>query len=326
MQAAQIKRFPWLGVLCGTTYGLIMRLLIPYADDLSDAVGAIVSISFIFFMPAVMGAITVWFATPIQRKSKSFALHAPWLSVLSAFLVFSVFQLETFVCLAILSPAFLLAASTGGVFAAWVRRRHESQREGGPTVVCLMFLPFAVGGLETLLPVQTEHRIVRTVIEVGAPSDRVWTNILNVPDIAPRELKWSFSHAIGLPPPLSARLIDGVREIRWERGIQFNEYVTSWEEGVGFSYRVDASPAAQALKFLDMHVVIGDRYFDVESGSYKLEKLGVDRTRVVLTTTYRISTRINFYGAPWADFVLDDFHDVVLNVVKNRSESVPSVG
>jgi hypothetical protein len=53
MQAAQIKRFPWLGVLCGTTYGLIMRLLIPYADYLSNLSGLRYNDHFVLLIVAV---------------------------------------------------------------------------------------------------------------------------------------------------------------------------------------------------------------------------------------------------------------------------------
>jgi hypothetical protein len=83
---------------------------------------------------------------------------------------------------------------------------------------------------------------------------------------------------------------------------------------------VDVTPAARALKILDMHIVIGDQYFDVTEGRYMLRSIENGDTIVTLSTTYRMSTRVNFYGRLWANFVLNDFHQVVLEIIGKRAE------
>ena len=70
---------------------------------------------------------------------------------------------------------------------------------------------------------------------------------------------------------------------------------------------------------LDTHIVVGDKYFDIQSGAYKLNQIeGV--TYLSLTTNYRITSKVNWYGALWANYVLDDFHSSVLSLIKNRVE------
>ena len=70
---------------------------------------------------------------------------------------------------------------------------------------------------------------------------------------------------------------------------------------------------------LDTHIVVGDKYFDVLSGSYDLQFIdGV--TYLSLTTDYRMTSKVNWYGSLWANYVLDDFHGSVLNLIKNRVE------
>jgi hypothetical protein len=67
--------------------------------------------------------------------------------------------------------------------------------------------------------------------------------------------------------------------------------------------------------------MIGGRYFDVVSGRYALAAAGPAHTRVTLSCTYRISTNLNAYSRLWADFILDDFNQMILEVIKKRSEA-----
>jgi hypothetical protein len=69
-----------------------------------------------------------------------------------------------------------------------------------------------------------------------------------------------------------------------------------------------------------MHVVIGDRYFDIQHGEYALRDLGDGRTELSLSTTYHMHTLVNGYGGWWANRTLDDFHTVVLDLIKHRTE------
>jgi len=126
--------------------------------------------------------------------------------------------------------------------------------------------------------------------------------------------------------PLRAGVLSGsgvgaVRDLYWEGDVHFREYVTAWEPARRLAYRVDVAPAREALQRLDTHVVIGDRYFDIRQGEYVLRDLGDGRTELTLSTTYRMRTLINVYGGWWADRTLDDFHTVVLQLLKQRIEA-----
>jgi hypothetical protein len=67
--------------------------------------------------------------------------------------------------------------------------------------------------------------------------------------------------------------------------------------------------------------MIGGKYFDVLEGSYKIDKLGQTKNWVTLSCTYRVTTNLNFYSKLWADFILDDFNEMILEVIKKRSET-----
>jgi len=321
-RASRSRSPRWIGFGLGIAYGCALRFLA--TAEFLEAVTApeVVSFTFIFLVPAAIGGTTVALGSASQRASYVFRLFAPWVAVLGTYLVFLVTATETIVCLVMLFPASAIASSLGGLIAGWVRSALSVR--SSTTLSCFVLLPFAIYPLERLAPVSTTYRTVETRLVVHAPRERVWNSLTSVEDIRDDELQWSFSHAIGIPKPRAALLsspgMGGVRDIYWDQGIHFVERIDSWNEKEGFTYKVDATPAAHALKVLDTHVVIGDRYFDVLAGGYALQALPDGETLLTLRTTYRISSRVNFYGLLWADFVLDDFHNVVMKVVGSRAE------
>jgi hypothetical protein len=72
---------------------------------------------------------------------------------------------------------------------------------------------------------------------------------------------------------------------------------------------------------LGTHISVGYKYFDVESGQYILESIN-GNTTLSLTSTYRMTTKVNWYGRLLAHFVVDDFHNSVLKLIKNRVEEI----
>jgi hypothetical protein len=71
---------------------------------------------------------------------------------------------------------------------------------------------------------------------------------------------------------------------------------------------------------LDKHVVVGGRYFDVLRGTYWIEPLSDNTVVLHLSSTYRLSTRFNFYAGLWASFLMRDIQNTILAVIKQRCE------
>lgn len=309
------------GVLGGSLYALIMYGL----SHLGWLPAGLVSIAGIFGLPLVIGALCVAFSAPVQQARVRYWVLAPWLAVALAYAALAAVQLEALICLIMLLPATLALTSLGGVLAGllirWLRQRRHVQRG---MVGCFIALPLLLGQFELHWDAPVELHTVQDRIVVESTPDHVWATLLNVPDIHDSELAWSFSHAIGLPRPRAALLtgagVGSTRDLYWDGGVHFREHVTAWEPGQRLAYDVDVSPAREALRKLDTHVVIGDRYFDVLHGEYQLRELAPGRTELTLSTTYRISTNVNAYGNLWARHTLDDFHTVVLGLLKRRAE------
>jgi hypothetical protein len=52
--------------------------------------------------------------------------------------------------------------------------------------------------------------------------------------------------------------------------------------------------------------------------------LGKGTTKLTLTTHYRLTSKVNFYGKFWSDLILKDFQDRLLHVIEKRCEKHPA--
>jgi len=303
-----------LGLVLGTLYGLLARLLV---DVQFFRHFETMSLAFLFGVPAVIGAITVYFGTESQRASRLFRVCMPWVAVFAFLCTTVVVSLEAILCIVMLLPAFMFSASLGGVIIGGIMN-HTVRRQ--QTLNMFLALPFLFAPIESQFDSPTATHTVATEIIIAADKETVWNNIKSVSEIKDEELKWSFSHFIGIPKPIKSELteerVGGVRYIQWEKEIRFREMITEWNRYDSFSYDILVDHIPPEAK----HVEVGGRYFKVLNGGYKLVAIDAHTTKLVLSCTYSVTTNFNLYSTWWADFIMDDFQEVILHVVKERSE------
>jgi hypothetical protein len=298
-----------IGLLAGVAYAYIAMLLVTATRDN-------VSVAYIFVLPVILGAIPVLFSTKEQLQSYTSYLLMPFGIVLTFFFLAIISHNEGLICLMVIFGPFILLGAIGGFIFRLIKLKTNGK---GTQLYISLLLPFIVLAIETRLPVTDQFYTVKTTIDINADKHTIWENVKNVRNIQSSEIATHFIHIIGIPKPLDGQLdkegIGGIRSITWEKGIKFQEVIKSWDEGNGFSYDINVDPASIPPTTLDEHVMIGGKYFDVVEGSYK-----IDAHKVTLTCTYRITTSLNFYSKIWADYVLDDFNQMILEVIKKRSE------
>jgi hypothetical protein len=314
---------PWLlGAAVGLGYTVPMRLLFSTVLEgkvsAREVVGAM-SVAFLAVVPAATGALAVYFAGRRSPVSVWGAITLPWAACWAAILVAMLTLIEGSICIVLAAPLFLCMASVGGL----VMRALMRWRSKPDTMVAVALLPLAFGGVEGQVACPREAFVVENVRVVDAPPEVVWRHVASVPAIAPAELPWSFSHAIGLPRPIEATLdaqaVGGVRRAIFDRGLVFREEVTDWQPGrtIAFSIAPEQAPA----EALDEHVVVGGRYFDVTDGRYVLHDLGDGRTRLELSSTHRLATTLNGYAGLWSRAIMWDLQRVIMDVVARRAEA-----
>ncbi|MCJ8166473.1 hypothetical protein MKJ04_16630 [Pontibacter sp. E15-1] len=306
-----------IGLVLGTLYGLAARLLI---ETEAAKQFQTMTLSFLFGVPAVIGAITVYFGTESQKASRLFRVCMPWVTVFAFLYTTIITLLEATICVVMLLPAFMLSASIGGVIMGKIIDHLKRKQQ---TLNLFLVIPFLFAPIESHFDTPSATNSVATEIVINADKETVWNNIKSVSEIKDEELKWSFAHFIGIPKPIQSELteerVGGVRHIKWEKEIRFREVITAWQLYDLFSYDilVDHIPP----EAIDKHVKVGGKYFDVLNGGYKITEIDKNTTKLTLSCTYRVTTNFNFYSKLWADFIMDDFQVVILNVVKERSEN-----
>jgi hypothetical protein len=281
-----------------------------------------VSIAYIFALPIILGAIPILFSTKEQLKSYWNYLLLPWGITLTFFFLSFISGFEGIICLVIIVGPYLLLGTLGAFIYRIIKLK--SSRDQQTPLYSSLLLPFLILVVESYFPATDQYHTVKTSIEVNADRTKVWENIKNVKDIKASEVAPHFVHLIGIPKPLDGKLnregVGGIRSITWEKGIRFQEIIKTWKNENSFTYDIHVDPNSISPKTLDEHVMIGGRYFDVVEGGYKIDNVSSAKNIVTLTCKYRVSTNLNFYSKWWADFILDDFNQMILEVIKKRSE------
>ncbi len=303
-----------IGLTAGVVYAFLSMLIVTHFHEN-------VSIAYIFILPIILGAIPVLFSTKEQLSAYKSYLLLPWIITFTFFILSYVTGFEGMICLVIIVAPFLLLGTLGAFIFRLIKLKNE---RNGTKLYVSLFIPLLILGIETNFQATDQIHTVSTTIVINADKSKVWNNVKNIKDIQPNEIETHFVHLMGIPKPLNGELdkeeIGGIRHITWEKGIKFEEKITAWNEKKGFSYNINVDPNSIPPTSLDEHVMIGGKYFDVLNGSYKIDQLSQTKNKITLTCTYRVTTNLNFYSKLWADFILDDFNKMILEVIKKRSE------
>jgi hypothetical protein len=314
----KLRRSTYLSVALGIAYGITFRLLFAQRSLLSSD---LVSVSFFFVVPFVIGFITVYLGTTEGKFGWAYAVFAPWIAILGFLLVAMLLLLEGTVCVLMALPGFLVLSSLGGVLARLLRKAPVPT---AATLCSIAMLPIVFGPIERVVPVESTFDTVVTEVRIDAPPEVVWAQITEVAPIAEGELSWGLTRLLGVPQPVEAHMestpAGWVRNTRWQRGVSFREVITDSREARYLRWTFDFPPSSVPEGVLDDHVMIGGRYFGLIDGGYSLEPSDGGGTRLVLRTRYRVTARPSPYARAWARLVMSDFHRVILELMRDRSE------
>jgi len=323
------------GVLSGLIFGLMTQTFFrwgdkksainPYFKDLINGSLAVMSLSYVFVLPIVIGALTVFFS---QRKiGWVAALFYPWISILlSAFFAILV-GWEGLICFVMAIVIALPLSSLGGITAWWFRRYKEKKNTQLVFLGVLLILPFSSGYLEQKFDYAPALMKAENSIVIQAPPQEVWKQIIEVKKI--EEPITGYFYKMGFPKPIEATLqgegVGAVRLAKFDKGLQFIETIDQWEDQKQLSFSIKSDPSSTPPTTLDSHVVVGGEYFDVLRGTYQIEPLENQQVRLHLSSQFRVSTRFNFYAGLWAKFLMNDIQKSILEVLKQRAESISNL-
>jgi hypothetical protein len=302
-------------------YPLVLRLL--YKVPRLEGVFTLMSISFLFVVPFIVGTLTTYLASENFTNTKLKAVFLPWIPILIFFFVTFLFAIEGWPCLLMIAPIFLIAASIGGSFGIKLRKRDKSNRL---QLSALTILPFLISPVEQMIGAQTSEYKAYTYIDIKAPAEKIWSNVTRVREISEKEDQGYLTHLLNFPRPVKAELnYEGVGAYRaaiFTNGLVFHETVTEYIPLKKMSFTIKALPHEIPLTTMDEHLVVGGKYFDVLNGTYELEKLGDNSYRLHLFSNFKLTTTFNFYASWWTKNIMKDIQNNILQIEKQRSESL----
>lgn len=311
----------WYWLVGGALYGVLIRVLF---GALPTSFHGPMSAAFLVGTPLVVGALTIYGA---RHKGQTVLLwlFAPWGTIALMLVGCAVTLLEGSICIALMSPLFLVCGSIGGMAMgialkiAPLKHSHLS---------ALAALPLLVLFGEQNIPLPSKESEIRQSVHVNAPPRAVWEQILTARSIQADELPLSLTHFIGVPKPLEGINVvtqDGeIRFSQWERGVNFRALVTERKEYEKITWRYVFDAHSFPKGSMDDHVAIGGRYFDLSDTTFNLYALPDGGTQLEIVAHYRITSSINLYAVPAAKILGRDFVATILHLYKIRSERAKS--
>lgn len=302
---------------------LVLVAILTVTALIGSGLDRLVSAEFLLYSPFILGALVAYAQN--YRKPAGFpAVILSLLIFMMAIILLSVVVLhEGVICLIMASPiifgALLSGAGAMHLYCRWLWKPHRS-------VYSLAVLPL----LLILIPEQPSNYLGHTqhtqIIE--APASVVWQQINHVTNIRPSEFKPSVVYGIGVPYPLSGvtrNTAEGqIRDSVWQKGVRFEELIQQSVPNQYLRWTYRFKPDSFPKGALDDHVKVGGKYFDVLDTAFTLTPLDAQRTQLTLDVNYRVSTEVNFYAGPLADWMFKDFSEVILDFYKKRSEQAAS--
>ncbi|MBP9664255.1 MAG: hypothetical protein KBD94_06500 [Pyrinomonadaceae bacterium] len=306
-----------LGVLIGIGYGLITRLI--WGQQM-----ALASLTYLFLIPTVLGVIPLIFANEAQVRSYLYIIFIPWLTVLSFFLTMWILRIESLICLIILGAPFFVLGTIGALIFRLVLLHQKAKKNVLPAIAFMM-LPVLLAPVENAVNSPSQVYAVTSEVVIDARPDNVWKNIVRVPEISEGEYRSGVFHSLGIPRPIEAELIaegpGAMRKGHFEGGLTFTEHIIDWQPHRKVAFDIVVDPDTIAERVFDQHVLKGNYFTFIDAG-YEIESINETQVRLRLTSQYRLTSKVNFYGKFWGDIILADFQDRLLDVIKRRCDRV----
>lgn len=228
------------------------------------------------------------------------------------------FALEGVICVMMAAPLLLPIGALGGLLGKAIA--DSTRRSARELMAAVMVLPL-LAGAESLLMRAAEYEVL-TVVEIEAPPEVVWENVIRFPDL-PRQAAWYFRWGIACPQ--GARIVGhgkgATRYCEFTTGT-FVEPITVWDQPRRLAFDVTAQPAPmfELSPYRHIHPPHLDGFLRSNRGEFLLVRLPSNRTRLEGRTWYELSMFPQSYWILWSDALIHRIHERVLLHVKQLSE------
>jgi hypothetical protein len=230
---------------------------------------------------------------------------------------------EGLFCIVMLLPLALPLAAFGGIFGFLLQRRRWMQSGAPAFISILMLLSPGVEWTEHVVAPTPPVCVVRSAIDIQAPPERVWQQVVAFTEIPP-PTEWLFR--AGIAYPIRAEMLgSGVgaeRHCVFSTGA-FVEPIEIWEEPRRLKFSVESNPAPMKEWTPYSHIEPPHLhgFFVSSGGQFLLTPLPDGGTHLEGTTWYRHTLWPAAYWKLWSDAIVHKIHMRVLKHIRDEVES-----
>ncbi len=275
---------------------------------------------FLFVMvPVLMGLVSVLFLAHDRRIDWGDAVMVSMFSCTLAGGLLIGFALEGAICLVMAFPLTIPLALIGAALGYGLQQRLA---EHSPMMFMVLagVMPFGAN-FEHALHLRAGTFTVSTAIDIPAPPDRVWKEVLQPAKLAaPTDLVFRAGVAYPVASHIEGSGPGATRYCVFSTG-QFVEPVLIWKENRQLRFRVASNPLPMQewTPYARVHPPHLDGFLVSVEGEFQLEGLPGGGTRLHATTWYQHHLWPEQYWRRWSDSILHQVHGMVLENIRARS-------
>jgi hypothetical protein len=274
-------------------------------------------------LPFTMGFAAALIYGVRRPRSLSACIGVASLSVGFLGLALLASAIEGMVCLMMALPIAWPLAALGGSFGYLVQQRTWLRPGAATTILPVLLL--VVPGIEWLEHVAApvpEVYAVRTAIDIQAPPDKVWNQVVAFTEIPP-PTEWIFRAGVAYPMRAEIRGSGpgAERHCVFSTGA-FIEPIEIWDEPRLLKFSVEANPAPMEewtpYSHIDPPHLHG--FLVSNGGQFLLTPLPNGGTHLEGTTWYRHTLWPAAYWRLWSDAIIHRIHLRVLRHIRDEAE------
>ena len=231
--------------------------------------------------------------------------------------------IEGLICILMAAPIACVLALLGGWLGFAIQTAHWGRRNAPAMLsVAFLLLPSSFG-LEHFVKPQAGVFVVKSAIDVNAPPEKVWQEVIAFAEIPPpQETIFRAGIAYPIRAEIAGRGPGAVRHCVFSTG-PFVEPITVWDEPHLLRFRVTANPPPmnELTPYSHIEPAHLHGYFESHQGQFLLTPLPGGGTRLEGTTWYSHTMWPEQYWHWWSDYVIHRIHMRVLRHIKAETES-----
>jgi uncharacterized membrane protein YhaH (DUF805 family) len=230
--------------------------------------------------------------------------------------------MEGLICILMAAPFAIVLSTIGGMIGYSIQDRHWGARQRPAMLSIVLLLVPASFGIEHVAALRAPEFVVRTAIEINAPPEKVWNQVVAFAEIPPpKELLFRAGIAYPIRAEISGRGVGAVRHCVFSTG-PFVEPIEVWDEPRLLQFGVTANPAPlnELSPYGNIQPPHLHGYFVSEKGQFLLTALPGGRTRLEGTTWYHDTIWPAAYWRLWSDYIIHRIHLRVLEHIRDVAE------